>query len=135
MFDTGKISLIIANEKLDFDNIAMQLNITPTKMLRKGDCISKILGPNTEDVWIYEEEAKTVEELNHTICKFLSNDFINQKELGNIIAKNRVILKCYIQSLYAQISLDLYPYTLNLLADSNIPFRLNIMSWGNVSVE
>lgn len=129
----GKNSIIIKGNNINFEEMDSDLSISASRIIREGEVVSKVIGKNTNDIWIYEEKYTNNEELNKIIVKFLDNSFINCDALIKYNEIYDVIIKFFIQSDFAQMDIVLYPLTLKKLAKMNIKFNISILSWGYVS--
>lgn len=125
-------SLVITGEKLDFDDINRMLKLQPSKLVRKGEIRSKVIGEALHDIWSYEIKSEVNGEPDKTLKHLLglllpANNYI--KELSKSVD---LYLKCYIQSDYAQIGFGISPEVLNKLAEIGVRLEFSILSWGGV---
>lgn len=128
----GDVSLIIRGDKLEFNQIQKSL-LEPTKTYKKGEYISKVIEPVTEDIWIYSVEYDN-QEIDIAVRKLLEL-FINKFSFINNLAKTNgigVTIRCSIQSDYAQMYYELSNESLKILSDLNIKLCFSILSWGGV---
>ena len=135
MTHTGSCSLIIKGNGLDFGEINERLKIEPSSVSRKGEIISKSMGENPNDVWIYEMKLKEDEEPNKVLEKLVKVLKPSASFIKTISSTGDVCLRCYIQSDYAQIFFDFSPNVIQDLAQLNIRLEVSILSWGGVEDE
>ncbi|WP_132013697.1 DUF4279 domain-containing protein [Hydrogenispora ethanolica] len=129
---TGSCSLIIRGTKLEFDEIKTELNIIPSKVVRRGETISKIIPKSEYDIWIYEVKFRDNEEVNETLEPLLSNLLSSKQFLQNLSSSFDVVLKCYVQSDLAQINFEFSPKVISYLAEIKLRLEVSIFSWGGV---
>lgn len=130
MDNSGNCSLIIRGENIDFIEIEDNLQIKPSRTARKGELISKAIGKSHYDVWVYQigfDGNRIPENALESLLKTIkpSTDYLNS--ISNF---SELIIKCYVQSDYAQINFEISPKILRELANINIKFEISILSWG-----
>lgn len=129
---SGNWSLIISGDQLDFDDIRKKLLIKPSRIIRKGEIKSKVIGPSQYDVWVFERNFKSRDEIARTLDELLMElqpfeEYI--KLLSNDID---IAIKFYIQSDFAQIGATLPAQSIKKLAEMNIRMEISVFSWGKV---
>lgn len=131
-FVSSTASLVIFGSALDFYNITETLKIQPTRIIKKGEIISKVLGTTEYDTWIYQselEKGKPLIEHLEAIKLKLENKV---KEIKSIEEKNTIIVRCSYHSNLAQGSIILSPNIMSFYANINIPIEISTLSWGEV---
>lgn len=132
MISSGSSSLIIRGDKLNIEEIEENLQIKPSRLVRKGEVISKIIGESQQDIWIYEKKNDDNEMPLNSLKSILSSISSSKGYLHNLANYAELTIKCYVQSEYAQISFKISPSVLKKLASMNIEFEVSILSWGGV---
>lgn len=132
MINSGICSLIIRGNKIDFGEIDINLKVKPTKIIKRGDVLSKTIGPSQYDIWIYEIKHDESGDPNKTLKNLLSifkpsGDFLRMTSKSIDVS-----VKCFVQSDLAQIGFEFSPEVIRDLADIGIKFELSILSWGGV---
>ena len=134
MISSGSCSLLIRGENLDFNDIANNLLIIPTKIIKKGDTISKSIGRSQYDIWDYEIKFNENRTLDDTLASLLNTIEPFKIYLHGLTDISDIFIKCYLQSDFAQINFDISPKVLKKLGNMNIKFKISILSWGNVEL-
>lgn len=130
MIDSGKCSLIIRGNKLNFVEIEENLNIKPSRIVRHGEIISKTIGESQCDVWVLEMGIDENVLPDKALESLLSTIMSAKAYLQSIANYADLVIKCYVQSDYAQIHFDISPNVLRTLAEFDIKFEISILSWG-----
>ncbi len=132
MIGSGNCSLVIRGTELNFNEIEKNLKIKPSRLVTKGEVISKVIGKSQYDLWIYDLKFEELKKTDQDLKKLLS--ILNPyKSYIQYIAKHAdVRIKCYVQSDYAQINFELSPNVIAEIADMNIKLEISILSWGRV---
>lgn len=129
---SGNCSLVIRGTEIDFGEIDINLKIKPTRIIRRGDVLSKTIGPSQYDIWIYEIRHDESGDPNKTL-KTLLSIFKSSGDFLRMTSKLvDVSVKCFVQSDLAQIGFEFSPEVIKNLADIGIKFELSILSWGGV---
>jgi hypothetical protein len=126
---TGEITFRISGKKLDFIEIQKNININPTKIIKKDQYI---VGNKRApyDIWLYEKKTngdfKGLRELLDEILPF--SLFIKR------LKKNcfEVSLDCYFRSDYGQIGFELFPDIIDTLNELGLGINFHILSFGGV---
>ena len=84
MVDSGRCSVIIRGNSLDFNDIAKNIAIKPSQIIRRGEKSSKFGTLNPYDIWIYDVVYE--------------NNEIN-KTLENLLIMN-ILLVCHMMLMY-----------------------------------
>lgn len=133
MCDTGICSLIIRAHDLNFDELKENLPIEPSRIVKKGQSISRAIEESKFDIWIFE--MKYSEELpNQALEKLLAALLPYKSYLRNVSQSVDIRIKCYVQSRYAQINFEIFPELIKELASIGIKLEISILSWGEVKV-
>lgn len=129
MVDSGRCSVIIRGNSLDFDDIAKNIAIKPSQIIRRGEKSSKFRTLNLYDIWIYDVVYEN-NEINKTLENLLIHFEPYDEYLVGLSHDVDVSLRCYIQSDYAEIGWSFYPELLRKLAEMKIKLEFSIFSWG-----
>lgn len=132
MNTSGSCSLLIRGSQINFDEVDMNLKVKPTRVVKKGDVISKSIGPSQYDVWVYEIRHDENGNPKESLTELLSNLKSSRDFLHTIFQTADVSVKCYIQSDLAQISFEFSPEIIKELAELGVKLEISILSWGGV---
>jgi len=133
MINSGNCSLMIRGHELNFNEIENSLKINPSRVVKKGEIISKVVGESEYDLWVYEIKLDEAKKPDQTLRDLLSIFNPRKAYIQNIAKSADVRIKCYVQSDDAQIYFELSPNTINELASLGIKFEITILSWGGVT--
>lgn len=128
----GNCKLVIRGGNLNLAEIEKNLQIKPTRLVKKGEVLCDVVGKSQYDIWVVEKEIdenRTPAEALKSIITMISP---SKEYLQSLTCFAELIIKCYIQSEYAQINFDISPDILKDLAHMNIKFEISILSWGMV---
>jgi ribosomal 50S subunit-recycling heat shock protein len=133
MINSGNCGLVIRGHELNFNEIQNNLKIKPSRAVKKGEVISKVVGESEYDLWVYEiklNEAKKPDQILEDLLSILNP---HKAYIQNIAKYADVRMKCYVQSDYAQIYFELSPNVIKELASMEIKLEISILSWGGVT--
>lgn len=126
------LSFIIKNIKLDFDEISDRLKLQPTKIVRNGESLSKVVEESQNDIWIYEVKSKENSNTNAIFEKLLNDISPSIDNIKLLSGLHSIYLRLYVQSDYAQIRMDISKNVIQKLSDLNIRLEISVLSWGGV---
>lgn len=132
MINSGNCCLMIRGNDLYFDEIEKNLEIKPSRMVKKGELVSKVVGKSQYDLWTYEIKINETNPPNLILKQLLSKLNPCKAYLQKISMSADILIKCYVQSDYAQISFEFLPDVLKELANLDIKLEISILSWGKV---
>jgi hypothetical protein len=132
MDNHGNCSLIIRGSELNFKEIENNLKVTPSRVVKKKEIISELVGESEYDLWVYEMKLDDVKKLNQILTVLLLTLNPCKAYMQNVSNYSDVRIKCYIQSDYAQINFELLPDIIKELANMEIKLEFSILSWGGV---
>ncbi len=132
MISSGKCSLIIRGENLNIIEIEENLQLKPSRLVRKDEVVSRVIGKSQHDVWIFEKEFDENGTPAKTLKNILASISSSKDYLQNLTNFAELSIKCYVQSNYAQVNFKINPNILKELASMNIEFEVSILSWGGV---
>ncbi|OIK14207.1 hypothetical protein BIV60_11910 [Bacillus sp. MUM 116] len=130
-FVTGSFDFIIRGIDLYPDEISKKLNLKPSKVRKKGEIITKDIKMK-DSYWNYQVKFKGYDELNQALEKFLSILLPYKAFIREISEVYDTYIFFSLRSNLGQLGFDLHPKTLRALADLNIRFEVNILSYGEV---
>jgi len=133
MINIGNCGLIIRGHKLNFDEIENNLKINPSRAVKKGEVISKVVGESEYDLWVYEMKMDDTKKIDQILRDLLSIISPRKAYIQSIAKYADVRIKCYVQSDDAQIYFELSPNAINELASLGIRLEISILSWGGVA--
>lgn len=130
---TGSFVFTISDEKVDFKDILFNMNISPTKVIKKGQFI--INGKNAPyDIWAYE--VKILNDIdNPFVC--LTNLLDHLLPYAQFIKKickqyNQVAINCYLRSDFGQMGFEMTNDMITKLEILGIGINFHILSYGFV---
>jgi hypothetical protein len=126
---SGSCSLILRGNALDFDVIGKELNFPPTRIVRAGQLISKVIEASKHDIGIFEVRQGE-EGINDTMDILLTLLQPHTKFLNSLSNEVEIYVKCYIQSEFAQIGMTFLPEIIGKLATVGLKLEISIFSWG-----
>lgn len=132
MINSGSCSLVIRGDNLNLIEVGNNLHIEPSRVVKKGEIISKTIGESQYDVWTYEIGFDANKTPDRALEEILSTISPSKNYLQSLACTADVKIKCYVQSNYAQIGFELSPKVLKELASMNIKLEISILSWGGV---
>lgn len=132
MANSGSCSLLIRGDNLDFNEIEKNLQVKPSRIVKKGEIYSKVIGKSQYDIWILdikfdnrgapEDALMNLTSIIHPFKEYV-------KKLSEIAD---IRIKCYVQSEYAQLNFELSSRVISELANLNVKMEISILSWGAV---
>jgi len=132
MDNTGNCSLIIRGDNINLAEIEENLQIKPSRVVRKGEIISKTIGKSQYNVWVFEIKFGKNKLPNIALEEMLTAISSSKTYLKGLIDTVDIRIKCYVQSDYAQVGFEISPNVLKKLADMNMKLEISILSWGGV---
>lgn len=132
MINSGNCSLVIRGDNLNLVEIEENLHIKPSRIVRKGEVISKTIGESQYDVWVFEIGFGENKIPDKALEEILSTISSSKTYLQSLISTVDIKIKCYVQSDYAQFCFEISPNVLKELASMNIKLEISILSWGGV---
>lgn len=133
MINSGNCSLIIRGQELNFNEIENNLRIKPSRVVKKGEVISKVVGESEYDFWVYDIKMDEEKNPDQILADLLSILIPCRAYVQNVAKYADVRMKCYVQSDYAQINFELSPNVIKKLACMEIKVEISILSWGGVT--
>jgi len=132
MSTSGNCSLVIRGHELNFKEIEENLKIKPSRIIKKGQVVSEVIGESEFDIWVLEIKFKEEEIPNNILAEVISVLTPYKVYIQGLSKWSDVRIKCYVQSKYAQINFELYPNVINELSSMGIKLEISILSWGGV---
>jgi hypothetical protein len=132
MISSGNCSIIIRGHELNINEIENNLKIKPSRVVRKGEVISNVIGESEYDLWAYEIKLNETQKPGQVLEDLLSLLNPCKTYIQHIAKYTDVRMKCYVQSDYAQINFELSPSIMSELANMEIKLEISILSWGGV---
>lgn len=129
----GNCSLMIKGEHLNFEDIEKNLQIKPSRLIRNGEIVSKVIGNSQYDLWAFEIKYGNNKAINEVLNELLVTISSSREYLQNLSNVADVKIKCYLQSDFAQINFAFDSNVLKELANIDIKFEISIFSWGGIS--
>lgn len=131
----ARISLILSGDPLDPEQVSSLLQYEPTRLIRKGDLVSRLPALKAaENEW--RHAVPLTDPLGHDsqLDSFL-HELIGKKKLLSQLQEQglRVTLRLYVQSDSVQMVYRLTPGTLSLLTELNMPLEVSSISWGEMA--
>ncbi|MBP0725783.1 DUF4279 domain-containing protein [Bacillus sp. RG28] len=112
----GFFSFIIRDEKLDFDRITANLNVTPTEIKKKGSLINS-LRKMKDDLWTYKVKYDGYEDLHQVLEKFLIKLSKSKMYINEISKIHNVYIFFSARSNLGQMGFELNPNILQMLVN------------------
>lgn len=131
----GKFSLLVRGDFLNREEIESQLNLCASSFSPKGMVVSKVIGANPFDVWVYDVPMMENESAEVALQRLLSLLTPGKEFLQKLSQSAEVYLKCYIQSELSQIQFDFSSTTLLELSSFKLKLNFSVFSWGKVEDE
>lgn len=128
----GKCTISFINSTLTNEEINNLLKLSATKIVNKGQIISKALKKSAEsDKWIYKEEVIGGEEPSQTLIRLLNR--LEKDKMKYIIKScTDAVIGLYLNSDYGQLGLELSTENIEILSKLNIRLEIHILSFGMV---
>lgn len=125
----GKISLIVAGEKIYIEKLDAILELKHTVYRKKGEKYSNILNVLQNDVaeYMVEINEASIDSTIFSFCKKIS------KKIGSINDQYLCKLRIYLQSYDAQIYWKLGKETMEAIQECGVDCEFSILSWGECS--
>jgi len=133
VIDAWTFSLMIKGDPLSFVSIENRLSLTPTRLTRKGQIVSKVIGPAISDVWVHEVQREGQETQSETLKRLVKKLSPHRLFIRDLAHSAEVRIRCFVQSDYAQVGLELEPEAIAELAHLSVKFDIAILSWGGVN--
>ncbi len=132
----GRFSLILEGANLPIEVIEEQLQLQPTRIIRKGDVLNKLpLMVAEEDEWTYTIALTNSQDTDDALNRLLARVILCHDQLRALAeADIQVQLRLYVQSDYAQMSYRLMPETLQRLVATGLPLNVTSISWGELGI-
>ena len=131
---TGWVSLKIIGEELNFDEIAKNINLFPSKNFRRGVTYNKFVGPAENDSWYYTIEFSN-ESLDDVLKEFLVILNSYEEYIKNLAKKEYVSIRFAVDSPFAQLFFYISPESIATLMNLEIGLEISVFSWGGVESE
>lgn len=132
MRTSGKISLIIRDESLDFDLIESLLLVKATKAIKKGQFISKSRIAKC-DIWKFDIKLNSLDDFESKMEQFLDT-FLEAKiaifKLQELY--NHVGVVFSLSSEYGQLGFSLTSVLLKKISELELEIAFDIISFGKV---
>ena len=130
-----RFSFIIEGEGLPVEQIAAQLGLEPTKVIRRGDVLNRLPEIVAEaDEWVHTVDLTAPDGVDEGLNVLLAALMAHKAELDAIKAQWKASMRLYVQSDYAQIAYSLMPETLTKLVAVGLPLEVSTLSWGVVDI-
>lgn len=126
---TGSLAFAIRDEKLNFNDIKKNIQIEPTKIIRKGQII---VGDKKAplDIWSYKVEMLSdINELNNLLNQLIP--YSNYIKKIQKIYKD-VVISCYLRSDMGQIGFEITSEVIKKLNTLGLDIEFHILSFGYV---
>lgn len=130
---TGSFVFTISDEQVDFKDILLNMNICPTKIIKKGQFI--ISGKNAPyDIWSFE--IKILNDIDNPFVYLTSllDQLLPYAQFIKKICKqyNQVAINCYLRSDFGQIGFEITNDMISKLEILGIGINFHILSYGFV---
>lgn len=135
MVSSGSCSLIIKGDDINIGQVGDKLELTPTRVVRKGEVMSSVVGPSPCASWSYDIHVSDDRPPYFAVDELLTILLPKRSFLEDLSQSHDVSLRLYIQSDLAQISFDLPIRVIRRLADMGLRVEFSILSWGGVEDE
>lgn len=131
----ARFSLILHGDELPMEQVEALLGLKATRVLRKGDVINRLPLIEAEtDEWMHTISLTDPEGTDAGLNGLLTHLTKCADALKELQAKNRVELRLYVQSDYAQMAYSLMPETLQKLSELGLPLSVSSLSWGEIAL-
>lgn len=129
----ARFSLIIQGDELPVEAIEQQLALANTRLIRKGEVLSRLPLIEAEtDEWLYAIDLTDPTGTDAHLAQLLKHLEDHKAALGALADSHQVTLRLYVQSDYAQMAYRLMPETLQRIAALNLPLSISSLSWGQL---
>jgi hypothetical protein len=132
--ERGCCSLLIYGDRINFERIKLILNLEPTRIARKGAPQRfASLGVSKTNEWFLDFDFEHRDELSQVLRKLLLAIYPNKEKLKDMLGEDddtEILFKIYVASDYSQMSFDIEPDVLSLLAEFGFPVYFSHFSWG-----
>ncbi len=131
----ARIALIITGSDLPMEEIGKLLELTPTRVVRKGDLLNRLPEIRAQDdEWIYMIDLDTPVGRDENMSVFLQHLISHRKALDTIAVYGEARLRLRVQSDYAQMVYGLEKETIHELDDAGLDLDVASVSWGEVGI-
>jgi len=128
----GNCTISFIDSTLTNEVINSMLQLTPTKIVNKGQIVSEVLKKRAEsNKWIYREPLIGEEEPHQTLTRLL-NRLESEKARYVIKSCNDAVIGLYLNSDYGQLGFELSIETIAKLSQLKVRLEIHILSFGMV---
>jgi hypothetical protein len=134
-FEQGLCSLLIYGDRIDFERLKQILNREPTATAQKGEALSAASSDASEtNGWFLDFEFAQRDELSPVLKKLLLSIYPHKEQLQDMLKEEdtKIFFKIYVNSNFAEVSYEIGPDVLSLLAEFGFPVKFSIFSGGLV---
>ena len=124
----GSISIIISGNSLDFISIKENINVTPFKVVTKGDVVIRNYTAN-EDRWIYTLKFDYLN-FSNKVDEILLNIYPNRDYIKTISTTNIVEFNCYIVTEMEQFGFSFSSTQIEKIKELGMSVNFDIISFG-----
>ena len=132
----SQFSLIICGENLPFDEFTAKTGVKPTKVIRKGDLLSRLPEVvSQEDAWYHSVSLSQPGERDPIMLGMLETIASAKDYLLSLQEQGKkVILRLTVNSDKAVMGYRLMPATLTALEKIGLPLDVTSVSWGDMTI-
>ena len=124
----GSISIIISGNSLDFISIKENINVTPFKVVTKGDVVIRNYTAN-EDRWIYTLKFDYLN-FSNKVDEILLNIYPYRDYIKTISTTNIVEFNCYIVTEMEQFGFSFSSTQIEKIKELGMSVNFDIISFG-----
>lgn len=131
---SGSFTFSISDQNLDFKDIESNIGLQPTKIVEKGQPITRLTSREAPyDIWLYEKNIYDGEDIMVHLADLLS-DLLPYSKYILEISKHykQVTIDCYLRSNFAQIGFQISHNTISMLEKLDLSLNFHILSFGEV---
>lgn len=131
---SGSFTLSISDPNLDFKDIERNIGIQPTKLIKKGQLLTKLESRKAPyDIWLYEIKVLDEGDVLEYLAKLLK-DLLPYSKYIQKISKcyDQVTINCYLRSDFAQMGFEITYEIINMLQKLSLGINFHILSFGRV---
>ena len=129
----SRFSVVISGDNLPLDSFEKELDLVPTRMMRRGDPLKRGVPLLTaHDEWLYTVPTHDSVGPDSAVNDLLSHLLVHKDALKKLSETYEVKLRLYVQSDYAQMSFFLSPETMKNVIALDMPLEISSLSWGEV---
>ncbi|WP_191089480.1 DUF4279 domain-containing protein [Paenibacillus spiritus] len=127
----GEFSFVTVDDSINFDEMSKDINLVPSRVIRKGEMVGYTKQKAPFDVWSFSIKFDKGEDISSTLEQLLQL-LISRSEAIKALSKQykQVRIDLYLRSEYGQLGIEFTKESFDKLAQLGIGMDIHILSFG-----